>query len=59
MINGDEMSLCAASFMWQTQFVILVVKNAIEIGRIAERPFAQIDTDQPGLSDTNGSGPVI
>lgn len=59
MINGDEMSLCAASFMWQTQFVILVVKNPIEIGQIAERPFAQIDTDQPGLSDTVGSGPVI
>lgn len=59
MINGDEMSLCAASFMWQTQFVILVVKSAIEISRIAERPFAQIDTDQPGLSDTEGSGPVI
>lgn len=59
MINGDEMSLCAASFMWQTQFVILVVKTAIEVSRIAERPFAQIDTDQPGLSDTDGSGPVI
>ncbi|WP_349963024.1 ABC-three component system protein [Rhizobium sp. ZPR3] len=59
MINGDEMSLCAASFMWQTQFVILVVKSAIEVNRIAERPFAQIDTDQPGLSDTDGSGPVI
>lgn len=59
MINGDEMSLCAASFMWQTQFVILVVRSAIEVSRIAERPFAQIDTDQPGLSDTDGSGPVI
>lgn len=59
MINGDEMSLCAASFMWQTQFVILVVKSAIEVSRIAERPFARIDTDQPGLSDTDGSGPVI
>lgn len=59
MINGDEMSLCAASFMWQTQFVILVVKSAIEVSRIAERPFARIDSDQPGLSDTDGSGPVI
>lgn len=59
MINGDEMSLCAASFMWQTQFVILVVKSAIEVRRSAERPFAKIDTDQPGLSDTDGSGPVI
>lgn len=59
MINGDEMSLCAVSFMWQTEFVILIVKSAIEVGRIAERPFAQIDTDQPGLSDTDGSGPVI
>jgi hypothetical protein len=59
MINGDEMSLCAASFMWRTQFVILVVRSAIEVSRIAERPFAQIDADQPGLNDTDGSGPVI
>ncbi|MBL6458847.1 NAD(P)-binding protein [Belnapia sp. T6] len=59
MINGDEMSLCAANFMWNTQFVILVVKSAIEVSRIAQRPFAQIDTDQPGLRDTDGSGPVI
>jgi hypothetical protein len=59
MINGSDMSLCAASYMWQTQFVILVVKGAIEVSRIAERPFAQIDTDQPALSDTEGSGPVI
>ncbi|WP_455153815.1 ABC-three component system protein [Brucella anthropi] len=36
-----------------------MVKSAIEVSRIAERPFAQIDTDQPGLSDTDGSGPVI
>ena len=59
MINGSDMSLCAASYMWQTQFVILVVKGGIEVSRIAERPFAQIDTDQPALSDTGGSGPVI
>lgn len=59
MINGRDMSLCAASYMWQTQFVILVVKGAIEVSRIAERPFAQIETDQPALSDTDGSGPVI
>ncbi|WP_343044768.1 ABC-three component system protein [Allomesorhizobium camelthorni] len=31
----------------------------MEVSRIAERPFAQIDTDQPALSDTDGSGPVI
>jgi hypothetical protein len=59
MINGGDMSLCAASYMWRTQFVILIVKTAIEISRIAERPFAQIDTDQPALNDTDGSGPVI
>lgn len=59
MINGDDMSLCAGSYMWQTQFVILVVKGTIEISRQAEEPFAQINTDQPSLSDTCGAGPVI
>lgn len=59
MINGGDMSLCAASYMWRTQFVILIVKTVIEVSRIAERPFAQIDTDQPALNHTDGSGPVI
>jgi hypothetical protein len=59
MINGNDMSLCAVSYMWKTQFVILVVKGAIEVSRRVEQPFAQIDTDQPTLSDTDGSGPVI
>jgi hypothetical protein len=59
LINGSEMSLCAASYMWQTQFVILIVKGTIEVARIAERAFAQIDSDQPALSDTDGAGPVI
>lgn len=59
LINGSDMSLCAASYMWQTQFVILTVKGTIEVARIAERPFAQIERDQPSLSDTVGGGPVI
>lgn len=59
LINGIDMSLCAATYMWQTQFVILIVKTTIEVARNAERPFAQIETDQPALSETEGSGPVI
>lgn len=59
LINGSDMSLCAASYVWQTQFVILIVKGTIEVARIAERAFAQIETDQPALSDTVGAGPVI
>jgi hypothetical protein len=59
LINGRDMSLCAASYMWQTEFVILIVKGAIEVARIAERAFAQIESDQPALSDTDGGGPVI
>jgi hypothetical protein len=59
LINGTDMSLCAASYMWQTQFVILIVKTTIEVARNAERPFAQVDSDQPALSETDGSGPVI
>ncbi len=53
------MALCAASYMWQTQFVILIVKGTIEVARSAERAFAQIDSDQPALSETDGAGPVI
>lgn len=59
LINGIDMSLCAATYMWKTQFVILIVKTTIEVARNAERPFAQIETDQPALSETDGSGPVI
>lgn len=59
MINGKDMSLHAGSYMWQTQFVILIVKGAIEVSRRAEQPFAQVATEQPSLSDTSGSGPVI
>lgn len=59
LINGSDMSLCAASYMWQTQFVILIVKVTIEVARIAERAFAQIESNQPSLSDTDGGGPVI
>ena len=59
LINGNDMSLCAATYMWRTQFVILIVKATIEVARSAARPFAQIETDQPALSETDGSGPVI
>ena len=59
LINGNDMALCAASYMWQTQFVILIVKGTIEVARSAERAFAQIDSDQPSLSETDGAGPVI
>jgi hypothetical protein len=59
MLDGNDMSLYAGSYMWRTQFVILVVKGAVEIGRQAEQPFSQVATDQPALSDTSGSGPVI
>ena len=59
LINGSDMSLCAASYMWQTQFVILIVKGTIEVARFAERAFAQIEADQPALNKTDGGGPVI
>lgn len=59
LIDGRDMSLCAASHMWQTQFVILIVKTTIEIALSAERHFAHVETDQPTLSETYGSGPVI
>jgi len=58
-INGSDMALCAASYMWQTHFVILIVKSTVEVARISERPFAQIDSDQPALSEADGAGPVI
>lgn len=59
LVNGNDMALCAASYMWQTQFVILIVKGTIEVARSAERTFARVDSDQPSLSETDGAGPVI
>lgn len=59
LINGQDMSLCAATYMWQTKFVILIVKATIEVARSAERPFAKVESDQPAFSETGGSGAVI
>lgn len=59
LINGSDMSVSAASFMWRTHFVVLIVKGPVEIAKIAERPFAQTETDQPSLSETDGGGPVL
>lgn len=59
LIDGNAMSLCAASYMWRTQFVILTVPGAVEVARRAERAFAQVETQQPSLSETDGSGPVM
>lgn len=59
LIDGSPMSLCAASYMWRTQFVILTVPGTVEVARSAERAFAQVETQQPSLSETDGSGPVM
>jgi hypothetical protein len=59
LIGGTAMSLCATGFMWQTQFVILSVQGAIDVAQSAERPFTQIETRQPSLSETDGAGPVM
>ncbi|MGY4343287.1 ABC-three component system protein [Bradyrhizobium sp. LM2.9] len=39
--------------------MILSVQGAIEVARIAERAFALVETQQPSLSETDGSGPVM
>lgn len=58
-INGKAMPLCAGSYMWQTDFVILNVEGTIEVSQRAETTFAQIDSDQPAFNETRGSGPVL
>jgi hypothetical protein len=58
-IDGKAMPLCAGSYMWQTQFVILTVQGTVEVARRAETAFTQIETKQPALSETDGSGPVM
>ena len=59
LINGKAMSLCAGSFMWQTNFVILSVNGSIELATRAEAAFAQIESSQPTFTETVGSGPIV
>lgn len=59
MINGIDMSLCAASYMWQTQFVVLIVKGRLDLASLAERDFAEVKSEQPALSATDGGGPMF
>ncbi|OOG70027.1 hypothetical protein B0E45_14595 [Sinorhizobium sp. A49] len=59
LINGKAMPLCAGSFMWQTNFVILTVQGTIELAKRAEIPFAQVESGQPAFTETDGSGPVV
>ena len=53
------MPLCAGSFMWQTNFIILSVKGSIELATRAEAAFAQVESGQPAFTETAGSGPVM
>ena len=59
MINGERISLCAGSFMWKTDFVILSIDGNIELTRSAEKPFSQIDSGQPLFTDVDGFGPLV
>lgn len=59
MINGKAMPLCAGSFMWQTNFVILAESGNIELAQGAETSFAQIDSGQSAFTEIDGAGPVL
>jgi hypothetical protein len=58
-IDGKPMMLCAGDFMWQTQFVILTVMGTVELAKRANTSFSEVRIEQPSLSQTDGSGPVI
>ena len=58
-IDGKAISLCAASFMWQTQFVILSVRGSIDFTALAEEFFSTTQMAQPGFSEPDGSGQII
>lgn len=59
LINRKSLALCAGTYMWQTNFVILTVKGLIELSRAAESQFTHTDSGQPVFTETDGSGPVV
>ncbi|CAB3725550.1 hypothetical protein LMG22037_05131 [Paraburkholderia phenoliruptrix] len=58
-IDGLALSLCAASFMWKTDFVILSVRGSVDLAERAERSFDMTEEGQPGLDDSGGSGQIV
>lgn len=58
-INGRAMPLCAGSYMWQTDFVILTVPGSIEVAQRAELPFGRVDFSQQSFTEIDGPGPVL
>lgn len=59
LINRKALALCAGTYMWQTNFVILAVEGLIELSKAAESQFTHTDSGQPAFSETDGSGPVV
>lgn len=58
-VDGTPMWLCAARYMWQTQFVILSVRGSIDLAARAEEAFSSTDQQQPSFTDPSGSGQII
>ncbi|MDO8405169.1 MAG: hypothetical protein Q7T27_16905 [Pseudomonas sp.] len=58
-VDGVAMSLCAARYMWQTQFVILSVRGSIDLAMRAEEAFSSTDQQQPNFTESFGSGQII
>lgn len=58
-IDGKPLALCAADFMWQTEFVILSLQGSLKVATEAEEAFSTLDPSQPPLTDTAGSGQLI
>lgn len=59
IVDGIPMSQCAARYMWQTQFVILSIRESIDLATRAEGAFSSTDQQQPSFAESYGSGQII
>jgi hypothetical protein len=52
------MPVCAGTFMWQTNFVILSVRGSLTLAAVAQEAFSIVEAEQPRLSQPDGSGQI-
>ena len=58
-IQGQRTIRRAEAHAWETNFVLLALEGTLDLARQAEVAFANVETSQPSLAETTGSGPLI
>ncbi|MBP2463941.1 MULTISPECIES: ABC-three component system protein [unclassified Rhizobium] len=58
-ILGKRTSVSAQTHDWKTNFVLLALEGTLDVAVQAEMTFANIETRQPSLVETTGSGPIM